>query len=291
MIDENNYNRTFTQDELDKYIQKSPLVKKIQMLVEELRKRELRTTSSGHLDKSNLEERLPYCFSVYPMRAWEYCRTYEICGIEKGKKVLDCGGASSPIVFFAASEGASVTTIDLQKSLVKNTMKVSRIMNWDIDPLVADMTEIPFKDETFDVVISISVLEHLPNDVKTKALKEFRRVLKKGGIAGITFDFGKSLNAKTEYDYQKHDQFHTPLQNVEEIMKYIVEPSGMEIHGNKIFTQTEIDPDKEYMRRFFFEYYEGDLKYKVKQKIRSLLGTFDIPYYYYTFFTLFLRKL
>lgn len=38
----------------------------------------------------------------------------------------------------------------------------------------------PFKNETFDVVTAIDVLEHIPND--EKALKEVYRILKKGGI-------------------------------------------------------------------------------------------------------------
>ncbi len=43
-----------------------------------------------------------------------------------------------------------------------------------------DIMDIPFKDERFDVITSLEVLEHVP-DIQ-KALSETRRVLKKGGL-------------------------------------------------------------------------------------------------------------
>jgi SAM-dependent methyltransferase len=44
-----------------------------------------------------------------------------------------------------------------------------------------DMTNIPYPDNTFDVVISSHVLEHVPDD--RKAMQELQRVLKPGGWA------------------------------------------------------------------------------------------------------------
>jgi len=45
----------------------------------------------------------------------------------------------------------------------------------------ADLTDLPFEAETFDVVICSHVLEHVPDD--HKAMSEIRRVLKPGGAA------------------------------------------------------------------------------------------------------------
>jgi SAM-dependent methyltransferase len=44
-----------------------------------------------------------------------------------------------------------------------------------------DATAIPFEDASFDVLISHHMLEHIPDD--TKALSEFARVLRPGGVA------------------------------------------------------------------------------------------------------------
>lgn len=55
----------------------------------------------------------------------------------------------------------------------------------DIDPKKArykvDITDIPFKDNYFDYIICIHVLEHILDDIL--AIKELYRVLKEGGIA------------------------------------------------------------------------------------------------------------
>ncbi len=44
----------------------------------------------------------------------------------------------------------------------------------------ADICDLPFKDNSYDVIFCNHVLEHIPND--TKAMQELYRVLKKGGF-------------------------------------------------------------------------------------------------------------
>ncbi len=45
----------------------------------------------------------------------------------------------------------------------------------------ADICNLPFKDNTYDVILCNHVLEHIPDD--TKAMQELFRVLRKGGMA------------------------------------------------------------------------------------------------------------
>ncbi len=44
-----------------------------------------------------------------------------------------------------------------------------------------DITDIPYPDETFDVIYASHVLEHVPDD--RRAMREIRRVLRTGGWA------------------------------------------------------------------------------------------------------------
>lgn len=44
----------------------------------------------------------------------------------------------------------------------------------------ADITDLPFADESFDAIICICVLEHVPDDAK--AMRELHRVMKPGGF-------------------------------------------------------------------------------------------------------------
>lgn len=43
-----------------------------------------------------------------------------------------------------------------------------------------------FDDDTFDFLLSIIVLQHIPNELKTGYLEEFVRVLRPGGVAAFT---------------------------------------------------------------------------------------------------------
>lgn len=52
-----------------------------------------------------------------------------------------------------------------------------------ISPVQADAVALPFANETFDVVISTDVLEHIPD--AEKVIEEMRRVLKVGGRAFV----------------------------------------------------------------------------------------------------------
>ncbi len=51
---------------------------------------------------------------------------------------------------------------------------------WAKETIKLDVTEIPFPDEHFDMVICSHVLEHVPDD--RKAISELFRVMKKGGL-------------------------------------------------------------------------------------------------------------
>jgi ubiquinone/menaquinone biosynthesis C-methylase UbiE len=48
--------------------------------------------------------------------------------------------------------------------------------------LVASGTDLPFKDDLFDLVVSFQVIEHIQPDAVLNYLKEIKRVLKNGGI-------------------------------------------------------------------------------------------------------------
>ena len=60
----------------------------------------------------------------------------------------------------------------------------------------ADITKLPFKDNSFDVIFCNHVLEHIPDD--TKAMQELFRVLKTGGL-GI-FQIPQDLKRATTFE-------------------------------------------------------------------------------------------
>ncbi|WP_271855560.1 class I SAM-dependent methyltransferase [Patiriisocius marinus] len=64
---------------------------------------------------------------------------------------------------------------------MKNLEYTTTDLNSPIADIKADICNLPFKDNSYDVIICNHVLEHIPND--TKAMKELYRVLAPGGMA------------------------------------------------------------------------------------------------------------
>lgn len=95
-----------------------------------------------------------------------------------GEKVLEIGCSSG----FLTEQLGEVTAIDTSK----NMLKIAQQKNLKATVLEADMFKLPFKNNSFDKVITMRVWNHLNKEDLKKALKEVRRVLKPNGI--LVFD-------------------------------------------------------------------------------------------------------
>lgn len=63
---------------------------------------------------------------------------------------------------------------------MKNLEYVTTDLNSPLADVKADICNLPFKDNEFDIILCNHVLEHIPND--TKAMQELYRVMKAGGM-------------------------------------------------------------------------------------------------------------
>lgn len=98
----------------------------------------------------------------------------EFFGDLKGKTILDAGCGKGRFSRMMAQKGAEVTGIDLSEGLLREAKKSGTGIY-----LQSSATALPFPDNTFDCVLSVEVIEHVP-DVE-KSIIEMVRVLKKGG--------------------------------------------------------------------------------------------------------------
>jgi len=78
----------------------------------------------------------------------------------------------------------------------KNLKYITSDLESPIADVKADICDLPFQDNEFDVVFCNHVLEHIPND--KKAMRELFRVLKKGGF-GI-FQIPQDLTRATTFE-------------------------------------------------------------------------------------------
>jgi len=114
-------------------------------------------------------------------------RVAEIAQLHTTSRVLDiaCGKGGAPW-FLAQEYGCQVIGIDLSDKMIalaRSRSKVERL-NEKVKFIVADAEELPFRDTTFDAIISESSFSILPN--KVKAASEMERVLRSNGRLLIT---------------------------------------------------------------------------------------------------------
>lgn len=100
------------------------------------------------------------------------------------KKILEIGCGNGRWLVWLAQKGAEVYGIDYCKNAIKLAKKNFRINNVCGILKVEDARNLSFKDEEFDFVFSLGVIEHFNETII--ALKEHYRVLKKGGIVFVT---------------------------------------------------------------------------------------------------------
>jgi len=60
----------------------------------------------------------------------------------------------------------------------------------------ADIQDLPFSNDSFDIIICSHILEHVPNDIK--ALREIRRVLSESGIALFLVPLNWNISTKED---------------------------------------------------------------------------------------------
>ena len=99
-----------------------------------------------------------------------------------GRRVLDAGcGVGYGTALLAQVEGADVLGIDLAEEIVE---AARGDMPSGVSLEVGDVTELPYEDGRFDLVVCFEVIEHLESP--DLALDEFRRVLAPAGLLVIS---------------------------------------------------------------------------------------------------------
>lgn len=103
--------------------------------------------------------------------------------IKKNEKLLDLGCGNGRLYKRLQSLSVDYTGIDISEELIEEARKKNPGVNF----LIGSATDLPFKDNQFDKIISIAVLHHIPSyELRIKFMEEVKRVLKKDGTMILT---------------------------------------------------------------------------------------------------------
>lgn len=148
-----------------------------------------KSLDSGKIQPRTLKGRLYYALN-FPSRIFSKQRLLikmvenEIAathGQIAGLKILEPGSGTGVITTQLSYSGADVHLLDLSASALMLSKKIPCYKN-NRKLIHASMFDMPFVDETFDVLWNEGVLEHFSEEQQVAALSEYSRVLKKGGL-------------------------------------------------------------------------------------------------------------
>lgn len=156
---------------------------------------------------------------LWMARAWEYPWALLNSRISPDTKVLDVGSGHSLFPLYLAQKSSNVDSVDTCERQMKILCPaLADIVKLKVNYYVDDAVNLSAKDDTYDYVFCISVIEHLEeetengvpvnrhtNKLDRKAIRQFLRVIKPGGRVILTLDYAsKAISLRSfDFDYAK----------------------------------------------------------------------------------------
>ena len=139
------------------------------------------------------------------IRCAEFRYVLEHLDVLPDHRVLDIGSPKLLSLFLTGRVGAHVWATDLVDDFVQPyAAYAASVLGARRDRYVIetqDAQALTYRDESFDRIFSVSVIEHIPKDGDALALREIARVLAPGGIVCLTVPWS---------DRGYLEEFHTP---------------------------------------------------------------------------------
>lgn len=155
--------------------------------------------------------------SSHPALRGDWDLVARLAQLAPGTAGLDAGcGAGARDVRRLLDRGYDMTGIDAVKEAVCLTHELCPDLRRRI--LAADLRELlPFRNESFDFALCVSVLQHIDQDVTYQAtLPELVRVLRRGGV--LLLAFKRRSGTASVYDHHYNEERHFLLYDEREVL-------------------------------------------------------------------------
>jgi SAM-dependent methyltransferase len=157
-------------------------------------------------------------------RCFEYLLAYESLLHKQDGRLLDIGSYWSTFPLFMASQGFQVLATDVETAVFQQKKwhaSLKQINGFEI--ALTDATRLAPKESSFDAISAISTIEHIPTDGDIRAMAEFKRVIKPGGLVFISVPYTQVYREGTwESLFQRYYDSAS-------LEKRLIAPSGLRV--------------------------------------------------------------
>lgn len=111
-------------------------------------------------------------------------RAINLANIQPGEQILDIGCGTGTLAIQVkryVGKAGRVAGIDPGNQQIARARAKAARLNLPIDFQIGVIEQLPFPDQSFDVVLTTLMMHHLPDSLKRQGLSEIVRVLKPGG--------------------------------------------------------------------------------------------------------------
>ncbi len=119
---------------------------------------------------------------------WELRREF-LDYVEKldlnGCRALDLGCGEGRYSVYLAERGCNVTAVDLSEIGIRKTRKIIRQKGFEIQAIVEDVEKFVLPGGYYDLIVAVTILDHLENPGREKVIQGIKTALKYGGIAFV----------------------------------------------------------------------------------------------------------
>lgn len=160
-----------------------------------------------------------------PLREWGFT----FAEWKDGMRILDegCGGGATIYEMLQKSRDSVIDGIDYMETSVQSTGELNKeYLGTRCRVQQADVTALPFPDDTFDLITAVETVYFWPE--LQKALQETFRVCKPGGRVLILNEAGDPDN----YDWPKPEGVHFRVYRPEELEDYLKKAGFRKAEGH-----------------------------------------------------------